>query len=1257
MVAIINECLNGLNHLGDVFTRYAVGAFLQSAVLVIMLFGIDLLLRRRVRAVFRYCIWLLVLVKLILPPTLSLPTGIGYWVPDRVPVGFVVPEPSADVDPFAAAEAPLVLPREPSSAVAPAQPAPTAVVPDGPVTPAVVHLTPITGKAILMLFWLVGMLAFAVVLAQRMRFVRGLVAAGTAAQGQLLDLLEACRRQIGVRGRVELRISDALSSPAVCGLLRPTILMPASLVDKLSPEGLKATLVHELAHIKRADLWVNALQTLLQVVYFYNPFVWFANAMIRRTCEEAVDETVLVALGGQASDYSNTLINIGEMVFWKADFGLRLVGVAESKRALKRRIRHMLTRPIPQNARIGVLGTLAILLVAAVLLPMARGERSSEETSTASAAAKAEASETTLPAEVNDVIVDPNTGVKFVLAKTFSAANDVLPHVNKLILSPDARFLLHWGKVLPLDGTEMFRYTERGGDVREVAVSPNGRYIAHGEHAVWLQPVSPDTLRPHGPAKKLLDLRGGRLAGRWNRRKAVYWTRDSRTVFFHAYDAEASLQPYAFSAASGAPVSFPDAASTGLPSPDGKCIALTLPTDNPRGAGFWVKPIGDGAARMLCEEGPGPVCWSIDGQWLIGATYYGEARFVRYPEGQEYVVPLPKELAEDYTTLCVGSSADRSRLFFYQASAKLTHGIRVASAEDTAPRHVIDGWPETVQWTPDGKGMFHTAYTARREMGLSMTVLSGEKPAQFTLRPALPDGATPLSVSPDGKWLLSAEAQESDGITQMWSVTPLSMANREASGSTTVLFRMTRAAQGSSPFSVSSVWSPDSTRVALAGKADGVNEQDIWVAFVDGRTPIRLTQTTAIDHHLTWSPDGNMLAYLSGDAGIRELKVIPTSGGEAVTLRQWAVAAVPSWTWSPDNESLTIAEESRLVRQPLSGGKAEPIVNLKEYGIEWLAWHGWSPDGRRLAVAFYRRNSEAPLASCGQLLFGRVEGGQFEQMGATDLGPATFAGRYAWSPDGAHVAYEYEGLVAIRPEGRLYAVAVDDIVERIEAGAIPSTGPKVPEPAIPAKAPESEPTPQLEPIAASVFSDNFDKGLSECWQIVPGNPEASPPPAHAVENGQLILTNCSAHLGQVDWADYRVTIRVCVKEGGASEQGIATIQMRATPSYFDIKTMERYALLFICSNNAPACMVRLALFYHDASGASHGPTLGRTLCPLVPGKWYTLAFEVRGERLRGYLDDKLVAEATDARLSKGPVWISAAGAPVLFDDFSVRRLP
>ena len=370
MYHVINNVMIGLNRVGGVFYDYAAGVFIQSALLVILLFVIDLLLRKRVRAIFRYCVWLLVLVKLILPPMLSLPTGIGYWAGDHIPTAPGVSNMALDAVALEHAgtsgEMPQVRPAENIAGHDPAM------------TLAESALTALTWKAVVFLLWLAGVLAFLAVLIQRIRFVKGLVAASCPAGDELTGLLEQCRRQMTVHRDIKLRLSEAVPSPAVCGLLRPTVLMPTSLVEKLSPEGLRATLIHELAHIKRGDLWVNSVQTFLQVVYFYNPFVWFANSIIRKVCEEAVDETVLVALGSQAKDYSNTLIDIGETVFWRADLGLRLIGVAESKKALQRRIRHMLNRPIPKSSKLGVLGIIVIFTIAAVLLPMAKAEKSTK---------------------------------------------------------------------------------------------------------------------------------------------------------------------------------------------------------------------------------------------------------------------------------------------------------------------------------------------------------------------------------------------------------------------------------------------------------------------------------------------------------------------------------------------------------------------------------------------------------------------------------------------------------------------------------------------------------------------------------------------------------------------------------------------------------------------------------------------------------------------------------------------------------------
>ena len=62
------------------------------------------------------------------------------------------------------------------------------------------------------------------------------------------------------------------------------------------------------------------IQTLLQIVYFYNPLLWWANSQIRRVREQAVDEMVLVAMGEQAEDYPETLLQVSQHAFNRPAF-------------------------------------------------------------------------------------------------------------------------------------------------------------------------------------------------------------------------------------------------------------------------------------------------------------------------------------------------------------------------------------------------------------------------------------------------------------------------------------------------------------------------------------------------------------------------------------------------------------------------------------------------------------------------------------------------------------------------------------------------------------------------------------------------------------------------------------------------------------------------------------------------------------------------------------------------------------------------
>jgi hypothetical protein len=133
---------------------------------------------------------------------------------------------------------------------------------------------------------------------------------------------------------------------------------------------MRSVLMHELAHYKRGDLWVNQAQVLLQIFYWYNPLLWVANATLRRLREQAVDEMVLAEMGGEAPAYSAMLLHVAKLALGRPLAALGLMGILEPGRGLTQRIMHIMNRPPPRKTRIGARGFAAVLLLALVALPM-----------------------------------------------------------------------------------------------------------------------------------------------------------------------------------------------------------------------------------------------------------------------------------------------------------------------------------------------------------------------------------------------------------------------------------------------------------------------------------------------------------------------------------------------------------------------------------------------------------------------------------------------------------------------------------------------------------------------------------------------------------------------------------------------------------------------------------------------------------------------------------------------------------------------
>jgi len=86
---------------------------------------------------------------------------------------------------------------------------------------------------------------------------------------------------LGIKKKVILNISGTFS-PATYGFLKPVILLPASCLTGLSTKQLQAILLHELAHIKRYDYFVNLLQVVIGNLFFFNPFIYWLSIQTRK---------------------------------------------------------------------------------------------------------------------------------------------------------------------------------------------------------------------------------------------------------------------------------------------------------------------------------------------------------------------------------------------------------------------------------------------------------------------------------------------------------------------------------------------------------------------------------------------------------------------------------------------------------------------------------------------------------------------------------------------------------------------------------------------------------------------------------------------------------------------------------------------------------------------------------------------------------------------------------------------------------------
>lgn len=131
----------------------------------------------------------------------------------------------------------------------------------------------------------------------------------------ILERLQECQSKLKIRNHVAIVYEDSIKSPAIIGLWHPKIMISPEIVNRLSAKELSYIFLHELSHMKRRDLLINGLVLVLQVIYWFNPIIWYALHQMKQDCEIACDATALAVLKTEEhKKYGKTIISMLQLL-------------------------------------------------------------------------------------------------------------------------------------------------------------------------------------------------------------------------------------------------------------------------------------------------------------------------------------------------------------------------------------------------------------------------------------------------------------------------------------------------------------------------------------------------------------------------------------------------------------------------------------------------------------------------------------------------------------------------------------------------------------------------------------------------------------------------------------------------------------------------------------------------------------------------------------------------------------------------------
>ncbi len=295
-------------------------AMLARGFVVLAAAGMATLALRRASAATRYAAWALAMIAILALPVLT--SVVPQWA---VHIPVAAPSPAHSLSNSAALPArtnaahdPLPVPNVRRAASIPVPPpASHAEQEPSPAAPAVGHTSStaqslasaVAWPEVVLTCWLLGVTITLSRLLMGLRRVRAtLRRAHPLEDRSWRDLIEECVARLGLRSDPVVLSSPDVSVPMTCGWRLPVVLLPRA-AAQWSASRRRVVLLHELAHVHRADFAMHVLAHGAAALHWCNPLAWIALRRMRAERERACDDRVLAA-GTQAPEYAQHLLDI-----------------------------------------------------------------------------------------------------------------------------------------------------------------------------------------------------------------------------------------------------------------------------------------------------------------------------------------------------------------------------------------------------------------------------------------------------------------------------------------------------------------------------------------------------------------------------------------------------------------------------------------------------------------------------------------------------------------------------------------------------------------------------------------------------------------------------------------------------------------------------------------------------------------------------------------------------------------------------------